>query len=342
MDESRKLVLFAAAILLLAVVGYYVRHALLLIYISIVFAIVLTPLVQWVYERKIFGWRPSRAAALLLIIGIVVSSLTIFLVLALPPLIRDLQQLATQLPERLEQLRDRFPSVPAIQRINLQSLQENASSLASGLTGIIGNVANMFVSGVTVAVLTSYLILEGESLFGWVLTLFPFGVAQRLEFTLERAALRMRKWLVGQAMLMLILGSASVIVFGLLGIRYFYLLGVFAGISNIIPLLGPILTIVLATLVASFDSLGKVIGVLVFYFVYQQIENAYLTPRIMKAQVELSSTAILVSLLIGSEIAGFAGALVSVPTAVLVSVLIHEYLARRTQRQKIEEAAPVP
>jgi predicted PurR-regulated permease PerM len=116
-------------------------------------------------------------------------------------------------------------------------------------------------------------------------------------------------------------------VFGLLGVRYFYLLAVFAGLANIIPLLGPILTVVFAGLVAALDSWGKLIGVLIFYFVYQQVENALLTPRIMKSQVRLSSTAVLAGLLIGGELAGIPGALVAVPSTVLVTALVREYVA---------------
>jgi len=138
----------------------------------------------------------------------------------------------------------------------------------------------------------------------------------------------MRGWLTGQLLLMLILGSASLIVFGLMGIPYFYLIGVFAGVANIIPLLGPIATVVLAAAIAATQSLWKVIGVLIFYAVYQQVENAFLTPRIMKAQVELSSAVVIVALLIGGELAGVAGALVAVPSAVLVVELASEYLVR--------------
>jgi predicted PurR-regulated permease PerM len=128
---------------------------------------------------------------------------------------------------------------------------------------------------------------------------------------------------------MSVLGFASGVTFGLMGIRYFYLLAVFGGIANIIPFFGPILTVVLAGLIASTDSLWKVLGVLAFYLVYQQIENALLTPRIMKSQVKLCSSAVFVALLVGGEFAGLVGALVAVPSAVLVSALIDEYFVNR-------------
>jgi predicted PurR-regulated permease PerM len=98
---------------------------------------------------------------------------------------------------------------------------------------------------------------------------------------------------------------------------------------NIIPVLGAAICIALALLVAAIDSWGRVVGIAIFYFVYLQVENSYLTPRIMKNSVDLPWLAILVALLLGSAMAGVVGALVSVPTAVLVAVLLDEYLVRK-------------
>jgi predicted PurR-regulated permease PerM len=82
----------------------------------------------------------------------------------------------------------------------------------------------------------------------------------------------------------------------------------------------------LALLVAAIDSWGRVLGIAIFYLVYLQVENSYLTPRIMKNSVGLPGLAILLALLIGSALEGIPGALVSVPTAVLVAELLDEYL----------------
>jgi predicted PurR-regulated permease PerM len=90
-----------------------------------------------------------------------------------------------------------------------------------------------------------------------------------------------------------------------------------------------VVSVLLAGAVAAIDSLAKLVGVLIFFAVYQQVENAYLTPRIMESQVKISSVTVLVALLVGAELAGVPGALVAVPTAVLISVLIQEYLIKQ-------------
>jgi predicted PurR-regulated permease PerM len=236
-----------------------------------------------------------------------------------------------QLPEWIGHLQSQLRSIPYLGQINPQTLQDFARSLLGRLTGLLSGAASAVASVAAIVVLTVYLILDGERVFDWVMSLLPLSVSPRLRETLLRAGQRMRGWLVGQAMLMLILGTASAVVFGALGIRYFYLLAVFAGIANIIPMLGPVLTVIVASLVALIDSFPKMLGVVIFYFAYQQIENAFLTPRIMKMQVELSPTAVLVALLIGAELAGIAGALIAVPTAVLLSEVASEYLVHPPQ-----------
>jgi predicted PurR-regulated permease PerM len=82
---------------------------------------------------------------------------------------------------------------------------------------------------------------------------------------------------------------------------------------------------VLIVLVAAIDSWGRVIGVVVFYAIYSQIETSYLTPRIMRQSVDLAGLTVLIALILGASLAGIVGALVAVPTAVLVAVLLNEY-----------------
>jgi predicted PurR-regulated permease PerM len=132
---------------------------------------------------------------------------------------------------------------------------------------------------------------------------------------------------------MLILGVASTIVFLSLHVRYAYALGVLTGLLNIIPVLGAAFCIALALLVAAIDSWGRVLGIAIFYLIYLQIENSYLTPRIMKNRVGLPGLAILVALILGSTLAGVLGAMVSVPTAVLVAVLLDEYLVSKDEQR---------
>jgi predicted PurR-regulated permease PerM len=84
--------------------------------------------------------------------------------------------------------------------------------------------------------------------------------------------------------------------------------------------------VVVAGVVAALDSWMKVLGVVIFYVIYQQVENAYLSPTIMKAKVGLPGIAVIVALAIGGALAGITGALVSVPTAAIIATLLNEYV----------------
>ena len=95
---------------------------------------------------------------------------------------------------------------------------------------------------------------------------------------------------------MLILGVSSTIAFGLLHVRYFLLLGFLMGLFNIIPIAGGVITIILVAVVAALDSWTKMAGVLIFYLIYVNIENAYLIPRIMRSSVNLMGLTVLVAL----------------------------------------------
>ncbi|MGB6744693.1 MAG: AI-2E family transporter, partial [Terracidiphilus sp.] len=178
-------------------------------------------------------------------------------------------------------------------------------------------------------VLMLYFILEGDRAYKSFLSFVPAGRRERLDGTLQRASVLMGQWLLGQLSLMVIFGAVSTIAFLLLHVRYAYALGVLTGLFNIVPVLGAAITLVLTLVVAAVDSWGRVLGVAIFYFVYLQIENSFLTPRIMRTRVGLPALAILVALLLGFALAGVLGALVAVPTAVLVEVLLEEYLVRK-------------
>ena len=148
------------------------------------------------------------------------------------------------------------------------------------------------------------------------------------ELSFAQAERRVSKWFLGQTLLMLILGLASTLVFGLLHVRYFILLGVLMGLMNCIPIAGGVITILLVGLVAALDSWTKMAAVFLFYLIYVNIENAYLTPRIMRQSVNLMGLTVLIALIAGTELAGIVGALVAVPTAALLAVLIDEYFVQ--------------
>ncbi|MGA7884518.1 MAG: AI-2E family transporter [Acidobacteriaceae bacterium] len=327
--SPRGVVLFAFGVALALYFAWLLRDVLVVIYVSALFAVVLMPLVRWVMKLRIGRWHPGRGMAVLLILIFVVGCLTCFFIFGLAPAFRDLRDFMGQLPERGPQFFGRLQRLPLIRNVDLVSLQEKVESVAGHSATYVLRFASDWAGAlarvIAGMVLTVYFILEGDVAYLWFLSLFPPARRVRLNQTLETAAMRMGRWLLGQGSLMVILGVTSTIVFVALHIRYAYALGVIMGLFNIVPVVGAMASVTLVLIVAGLDSWGRVIGVLIFYFVYVQIENAWLTPRIMRTQVNLAGLTILIALLIGAALAGVIGALVAVPTAVLIAVMLNEY-----------------
>jgi predicted PurR-regulated permease PerM len=319
-------------------IAYAVRQALLLIFVSIILAVVFAPWISWVQHWRLGRWSPSRGAAILIVVAIIVAGVVLFLTLAVPPIARDANQMIQDVPEDLHSVRQKFSHLPfgdlIASRLNEGTVQRWIQAGVQHAFAFVQRMMGSLLGLLSVVLLTAYFLLDGHRAFNWAISLFPGNKRDRLARTLQHGATRMQGWLHGQVLLMLILASSSALVFGLLKVRYFYAIAVFAGLANFVPILGPILTVILAGIIAALDSWTKLLGVLIFYAVYQQVENAYLTPQIMRATVDLPGISVIVALTIGGELAGLMGAIVAVPTAALIATFVDELIIRSPHRQR--------
>jgi predicted PurR-regulated permease PerM len=332
-------IIFTFATLIAIYVAWLARDVLLLVYVSALFAVVIGPAVVAVQRIHIGRWRPGRGLATMSILVGGAALLTLFFVVALPPIFKDLQAFSSDWPRRAAELMEKAKHLPFVNRINPASLQDRVAGAAGDVAGIFKELAGgvfWFISGL---ILTSYFILDGERAFYWAMSLFPLRQRTNLAATLLRAEHRMRNWLVGQLALMLLFGGCSALVFWLLHLRYFYFLAVFAGIANIVPIVGHLASFLLAATVAGVDSWTKLLAVAIYYLVYTQIiEGAFLGPRVMEASVDLPPLAVIIALSLGASLEGVLGALVSVPTAALVAVFLDEYLVKPNEAQAEEQS----
>jgi len=329
----RRDIVFAFALALTCYVAWLIREVLMLLYVSALFAVVLSPLVRWTSRIHIGRWQPFKGSAVFILLLVAAGAITAFGFLALPPVISDLHGLAREMPTRLPILLEKLKAIPMTQHLDAAAissrLQDYVSQAATFLLFSLSNWAGKLFDLILGFILTIYFILEGDQAYRWFLSFFPRESRERLDKTLRRAEIRMDKWLLGQGSLMLILGVTSTIIYLSLQVRYAYALGVLTGLFNIIPVLGAAVSIALALLVAAIDSWSRVLGIAIFYVIYLLVENYYLVPRIMKNRVGLPGLAILIALVLGSTLGGILGAMVSVPTAVLVSVLLDEYFVHK-------------
>jgi predicted PurR-regulated permease PerM len=352
-SNVRSHILFAFGIAVLLALLWRLRAVLELVYVSALFAVVLMPVVQNIMQLRIGKWSPSRPIAIVALVVAVFGGLALFLIVGLPPVMHDAQHFAADLPQRIPSVIAHLKHLPMADKFGFDSLAQKGESAISSTAGYVLATAPLWLERLfdlfTAFFLCIYFMLEGEFVYFYLLSFFPPESSERLAKTLIVAELRMSKWLIGQGALMLILGICSTIVFAALHVRYFFLLGVLMGLFNIIPVAGGIITILLAAAVAATQSWAKMGGVLLYYAIYIQIENGFLTPRIMRSRVNLMGLSVLVALLAGSALAGIVGALVAVPTAALVAVIMDEYVvqtdaatARASAEAATEEVAAMP
>jgi predicted PurR-regulated permease PerM len=326
-------IIFTFALGIGLAIAYQLRKELALLYVSALFAVVLMPVLRGVQKIKIGKWSPGRGSAIAIILLGVGGAITLFVLFALPPVIRDAREFVKELPTRGPDMLNRLKHLPFASRLDVSALNAKLQDYASNFVTYLVTSVSTWASGVfkiiAGIVLTIYFMLEGEHAYHWILSFISPLRRERLNQTLLRADVRMGRWLLGQGTLMLILGVYSTVVFTLLHVRYSYALGVIMGVFNIIPVIGALVSMALVIIAAAMDSWMRVLYVLIAYGVYAQVENSYLTPKIMQSSVDLPGLAIIVSLLFGSAIDGVVGAMVSVPTAVLVAVLLDEYAVQR-------------
>ncbi len=326
----RGYILFVFALALGLALAWRLRQVLEIVYVSALFAVVLMPLVQHIMRLHIGKWSLSRPLAIVTLVLSVFIFLTLFLIVALPPVMHDIQRFATDLPTRIPAVIAKIKHLPLADKFGVDSLAQKSEGAIASTAQYLFATAPLWIARIfdlfTAFILCIYFMLEGEFVYFYFLSFFSDGSRERLAKTLVVAEVRMSSWFVGQVALMLILGLTSTAVFGLLHVRYFFLLGVLMGLFNIIPVVGGVITILLAAGVAATDSWTKMAGVLIFYAIYAQVENAFLTPRIMRTRVNLMGLSVLVALLAGTALAGVVGALVAIPTAALIAVIVDEYI----------------
>ena len=292
---------------------YVLRAQLLIIFAAAMFAVIFFPVVRWVQKLRIHHWSPGKGAAILILLLSACALLTLVGLFAIPKITTDFSGLSSSAPQIVGNIRNKVSGLPfghtLAAHMNGDMLRRGLQAIAASTFTVFKSASSGLVALVTMAILTAYFILESDRVVKWGVSLFPREQQEHLRSTLQKGGDRVQRWLRGQAMLMLILGSSSAVVFGFLHVRFFYALAVFAGIANFVPILGPIATVILAGIVAAADSWTKLLGVIIFYAVYQQVENSFLTPKIMRSTVGLPASAVLVGLAIGSGLAGVLGAL---------------------------------
>jgi predicted PurR-regulated permease PerM len=338
--EFKPLILWTIAMTALTVIvlwaAYLVRDVLLILYVSGLLAIGFSPIVRLIERQHVLpvGSRrfPRWLAILILYLGII-GAFTLVGVLVFPPLIDQAQALWAAKDEMFDRaqeflisrglLREHLTFREAVQRApGAGSSEAIGRTVFSALAGVAGGIFGV----VTILIITFYLLVDAGTLRKFLIQLFPTRNRTRVDVVSRSITEKVSAWLGGQLLLAGIIGTTSAIGLWLLGIPFFYVLALISGIGEMIPIVGPILSAIPAVAVAASVSVNKVVLVIVFFVIQQQIENHVLVPKVMERQVGVSAVTVIVALLIGGNLLGIPGAILAVPTAAILQVLFTEWM----------------
>jgi len=334
--EARELIAWTIALLvavaIVAWIAYLALNALLLIYVSVLLAIGFGPIVR-VIERRPFGRLP-RWFAILIVYLVIVGVLTIAGFLVIPTLVHQAQELWTRLPSLIDRAQTFLIDRGLLRdRISLEeAVRGTPGTPAAAVRNVAAAVTNIFsgvLAFITLLILTFYLLVESASLFAAFARLFPREARPRVLEVSNKISGKVSAWLSGQLILAAVIGTTAAAGLWLLGVPYFYVLALLAAIGEMIPIFGPILSAVPAVLAGLSVSPQTGLFVALFWLVQQQVENNLLVPKIMQRQVGVSPVVVIIALMIGGTVFGIAGAILAVPTAGIIQVIVEELLEER-------------
>ena len=318
-----KVVAFVLALYLISLL----RDVLIMLFVVFIFVAAANPAIQALQARRI-----SRTLAVTLFYVALAAILLALGLLLVPTLIAQSQELVRALPSisaRLLNLyaQHRFAWLSTALAGITATLNTLPGTAVQTAYGLVGSLA-ITVTGI---VLSIYLLLEEKSAKEFFHQILPASRYQAVYLTVSKISTRMGAWVRSELLLMLIIGVSSLVVYLLFGVPSALALGLWTGLCEAVPVVGPLLGILPALLI-SFSVFGllKAVGLLIVYTIFiQQFEAHIVVPRVMGKALGLSPVLVILALLIGSRLFGFIGVLVAVPTAAAVSVIVGEWPSLR-------------
>lgn len=331
------------ATLVLAAVGlsfwllYRFYQVIFILFVAVVIGTILRPIVLWLQRRGL----PQKTGVLL--VYLLLLALLIGFVLLLFPLIVEQSSTITaaipgyyqnvygwtlENPNQLTQsLRAILPDALSFLEPVQQTGQEMLDS-AGQVLGYVASVANGFFTAVVILLLSAYWTLDGPRTIRTLLLLVPKSQRESIGELISAMEIKVGAYIAGQGILMLVVGSLALVAYWLIGLPYVLVLAFVAGVMEAVPLIGPLLGAVPAALVALSLGPDKLIWVIAATAIIQQLENSLLVPRVMHKAVGVNPFVTLLALFAFGSLLGIAGALMAIPLAAMIQILLNRFVFR--------------
>jgi predicted PurR-regulated permease PerM len=303
-------------------------------FIAVVIAYLLKPLVERLENKGI----PRGAGILLIYLGFMVLTITsvIFLV---PELINNTKELMNTLPDIIAEYQSIFSSFISsiksskwskdIKNVLFREIQSAGEGIQAYINRALKRSLTMFIETLTMLfdfllamVIAYYLIKDSDYFKSVVLSIIPGKWRKGIIATGKEINMVLSKFIQGQLLTAIIVGVLETIGLFLVRVKYPLVLGVIGGIAEIIPYFGPVIGAVPAVAIALIESPIKAMWTVLVYVVVQQLENAYISPKIIEGRLGLHPVATIMVILAGGKFFGVAGMLLAVPVTAILRVLI--------------------
>lgn len=283
----------------------------------------------------------SRGWAITIVMLLLLGILGALLLTLLPALIDQIASLVKNIPVLVDTIQHWANQLSQINfskeygiDFNLDKLQQEVqnigktvvSGMATSLSVVIAKLTSFTVTAITVPVMTIYMLYDGNKLAPFIQKIFPSKQQARISDILGRLNQTLAQYISGQVLEMIFVGVFTAVGYFMIGQKYALLLGVFAGITNMIPYVGPYIGLVPALFVALTDSFWQAIWVIIVVLIVQQVDSNLIYPRVMGASLHVHPLTIIVLLLAAGNIAGIAGMILAVPFyAVIRTVIVYAW-----------------
>jgi predicted PurR-regulated permease PerM len=314
------------------------RRVMVWTFVSVFLAIAMSPGVD-ALQRRGLRRRGLAAALMYLIVLAVIAGLGALIV---PTIVDQVNAFVRAVPGYVRDLTaGRGPlgfletKYHVVERVQEAVKGKGSGRLAGGATAALDVTRSVitFVAGVvTIAFMTFFMLLEGPAWRDRVIALLPEARQTRARRIAHEVSRTVGGYVTGNLLISLIAGFTTTLVLLAVGVPFALALGLLVAILDLIPLAGATLGAIIVTLVSLTESVTAALIVLVYFIVYQQLENHLLQPIVYGRTVQLSPLAILISVLIGAEVAGVIGALGAIPVAGTIQIVLVDWIQHRRAR----------
>ncbi len=319
-EISHKTIIFTALFILSLGLVYLLKDLILELFVALLLMVLLDPIIA-----KLSRFRVPRIVSVLLTYALVIGALAGVVSLILPAVVEQTTSFVEALPGYLSNIGISGGQTSGV----LQGLLNTSVGSAPGaIFQFTFSVVNNIVGILTVLVFALYMLISRDKLEDQLGIFFGETKQKEIAEVVDSLEKRLGGWARGELILMFTIGTATYIGLSLLGLPYTLPLAILAGIFEIVPFLGPIISAIPAVIIGFGISPITGIGVAALVFLIQQLEGYVLVPKVMQKSVGVSPLVTLIALAVGARLAGVVGAIISVPVLITLQVIAKKYLIK--------------